>query len=370
MSDDEAAFLRTIRENPDADLPRLVYADWLEERGHQVRAQFLRAHIELERLTEDSPHRRELAFWCRTQLDTQPHLLFEPPLQPKFARYGRGLIEAAEFWEPADGEIASAFHLAPLRRVWVYGLDRWLSQLKRVPVENCLHTLDLTGNRLTADALRYLGTAMRFPHLKELVLTGCDLDDEAARVLCERPPFRELERIHIGGNPLFDDGQRRLRDHFGKRLETWGHRDPEHLYSFHKDGDFTVGVTNESTQLLLWLAGPGLLVARFDFAGNLIATESHAGDDDEVDAIRDRLMETADFRPATIRVKRFGFEEGQGIGDFPTELMWGFEAPSGRDARQDAEDWEAWLQDGNFTWVLGDDADEWWLNGDGEVIST
>ena len=131
MTDDEAAFLRGIRENPDADLPRLVYADWLDERGHQLRAEFLRAHIELERLTEDSTRRRELAFWCRTQLDTQPHLLFEPPLQPKFARHGRGLIEAAEFWNASDGEIASAFHLAPLRRVRVYGLDEWTTPLKR-----------------------------------------------------------------------------------------------------------------------------------------------------------------------------------------------------------------------------------------------
>lgn len=31
MSEDEAALLRMIRANPDDDIPRLVYADWLEE---------------------------------------------------------------------------------------------------------------------------------------------------------------------------------------------------------------------------------------------------------------------------------------------------------------------------------------------------
>ncbi|HVK14925.1 MAG TPA: TIGR02996 domain-containing protein [Gemmataceae bacterium] len=30
---DEAAFLRTILDNPDDDAPRLVYADWLDEQG-------------------------------------------------------------------------------------------------------------------------------------------------------------------------------------------------------------------------------------------------------------------------------------------------------------------------------------------------
>ena len=55
MSDDEAAFLRGIRANPDADLPRLVYADWLDERGHQLRAQFLRAHPHLRKSVHGQP---------------------------------------------------------------------------------------------------------------------------------------------------------------------------------------------------------------------------------------------------------------------------------------------------------------------------
>ena len=47
MSEDEAAFLRTIREHPAADLPRLVYADWLEEQGKAEWAEFIRLQIEL-----------------------------------------------------------------------------------------------------------------------------------------------------------------------------------------------------------------------------------------------------------------------------------------------------------------------------------
>ena len=38
---DPAAFLRAIIANPDDDGPRLVYADWLEERGECERAEFL-----------------------------------------------------------------------------------------------------------------------------------------------------------------------------------------------------------------------------------------------------------------------------------------------------------------------------------------
>jgi uncharacterized protein (TIGR02996 family) len=36
LRDEERAFWRAIAENPDDDMPRLVYADWLGERGHQA----------------------------------------------------------------------------------------------------------------------------------------------------------------------------------------------------------------------------------------------------------------------------------------------------------------------------------------------
>jgi uncharacterized protein (TIGR02996 family) len=46
MTQDEA-FLQAIREAPDDDAPRLVYADWLDENGQPERADFIRYQIEL-----------------------------------------------------------------------------------------------------------------------------------------------------------------------------------------------------------------------------------------------------------------------------------------------------------------------------------
>jgi uncharacterized protein (TIGR02996 family) len=43
---DEAAFIRAIQENLDDDGPRLVYADWLEERGDE-RGEYLRLEYQL-----------------------------------------------------------------------------------------------------------------------------------------------------------------------------------------------------------------------------------------------------------------------------------------------------------------------------------
>src|SRR3954471_25092659 len=56
----DAAFLRAIRDRPDEDLPRLIYADYLDERG-DPRGEFIRLQIERPSLHFADPRRVELA---------------------------------------------------------------------------------------------------------------------------------------------------------------------------------------------------------------------------------------------------------------------------------------------------------------------
>src|SRR4051794_23398773 len=56
--DQRAAFLATIRADP-GDIPRLLFADWLEERG-DPRGELLRVQCALARTDEDGPGREEL----------------------------------------------------------------------------------------------------------------------------------------------------------------------------------------------------------------------------------------------------------------------------------------------------------------------
>lgn len=51
----EHALLSAIRNSPDDDTPRLVYADWLEEHGQPDRAEFIRVECEAARVGGDSP---------------------------------------------------------------------------------------------------------------------------------------------------------------------------------------------------------------------------------------------------------------------------------------------------------------------------
>src|SRR5439155_8900481 len=50
---DADAFLAAIVADPDADGPRLAYADWLGERGDAARAEFLRVQCELAKIDEN-----------------------------------------------------------------------------------------------------------------------------------------------------------------------------------------------------------------------------------------------------------------------------------------------------------------------------
>lgn len=47
MGSDGPHLLRAILEQPEEDTPRLVYADWLDERGEHERAEFIRLQVEL-----------------------------------------------------------------------------------------------------------------------------------------------------------------------------------------------------------------------------------------------------------------------------------------------------------------------------------
>ncbi len=96
MLDQRAQLVAAIRETPEDDAPRLVLADWFEERGDEAstaRAEFIRVQIERARLPPDdlqqsALHARELRLlkryateWCKS------HFGF------KKVRFRRGFIE-------------------------------------------------------------------------------------------------------------------------------------------------------------------------------------------------------------------------------------------------------------------------------------
>src|SRR5438132_5256775 len=101
MTADELAFLRLILADPDADGPRLVYADWLDEHGQADRAEFIRVQCEQARGGEGSPRAAALL--------QRAHEL----LQAHWEEWVGPLREATRPAGPHFGEkwLAGSFHL-------------------------------------------------------------------------------------------------------------------------------------------------------------------------------------------------------------------------------------------------------------------
>jgi uncharacterized protein (TIGR02996 family) len=66
---DEDALLAAIDANPEEDTPRLVYADWLDEQGQSIRAEFIRVEIAVKQFADlpTAEHARDIRLFRRRQ---------------------------------------------------------------------------------------------------------------------------------------------------------------------------------------------------------------------------------------------------------------------------------------------------------------
>jgi uncharacterized protein (TIGR02996 family) len=145
------AFLQTILESPDDDAPRLVFADWLEERG-DPRGEFIRIQCQLAQLAEDDFRCPELEARERALLHAHRDE-WERPLRQVLGQtpgrwwFRRGFIE--EMTADAGAFLAHAetvFRLAPLRHVCLSDAADHLPGLAALPLLDRLTSLDFYSN--------------------------------------------------------------------------------------------------------------------------------------------------------------------------------------------------------------------------------
>src|SRR5580704_11727592 len=112
-------FLQAILDDPDDDAPRLIYADWLEERG-DPRGEFIRVQCELAPLGPTDPRRPELET-RETALLAKHRIRFVRPIPQGVVwccTFRRGFLDCAEL-AAADflRHAAVLFRAAPVRGV-------------------------------------------------------------------------------------------------------------------------------------------------------------------------------------------------------------------------------------------------------------
>jgi len=228
MTDGER-LLAAVIDAPDDDLPRLVYADWLEEHGDaagRVRAAFIRLQVELARLASDDPRRpaleeRERAewrgLWPRAYHADLPQLdkvrwgtgRFEEP------QLVRGFVELLRVrnWKVLADHGAALFRAAPIRHLQVdfeLPTPGTMKKLAAWPLLRRLRALSMDYRSyrpgIGDPAARALAASPHLGGLRELSLVSDDITQAGVRELLAAPWLSGLRRLDLTYNPIGDEG--------------------------------------------------------------------------------------------------------------------------------------------------------------------
>jgi uncharacterized protein (TIGR02996 family) len=201
----ERAFLEAIVESTADDLPRLAYADWLDEQGTpsgRARADFIRTQYALEGLPPDDPRRPPLVERERELLLAHEEEWAAPVRELGLTqgwRFRRGFIEEVKVSPEqflAKGE--EWFRLAPIRCVrlvsgWPDNFERIRVRLGEAPLLARVEELDLSEFAL---GTAVLARSSHLAGLRRLRVTGAGLVGPG---LDEAPWLEQLTALALVG---------------------------------------------------------------------------------------------------------------------------------------------------------------------------
>lgn len=260
---DRDALFAAILAAPDDDLPRLVFADYLEEQGHPAhaaRAAFIRLQIDAEKLPLDSALRLE---WSRQIGELRPQFrdewatAFAPgELNGCVVNYHRGFVDEiqihVEKWIQFHEKMFAVAPVRVLRLIDDVNSTSWnrfseattlhrlrtlqlgphlglysgvvvfpLLQLSRL---TGLRRLELSNNNLDDRwAIRFAREYATYPlagSVVELDLARNNLTDAAASTLAAASWPIPLRSLRLTGNRLTAEGVSRLRGRFGEAVQV------------------------------------------------------------------------------------------------------------------------------------------------------
>lgn len=204
---EEDAFVQQIVATPDDDAPRLIYADWLEERG-DPRGEFIRLQCQRAAITRHHPDWENL-------LAKESALLkrfgseWQQPIQryASHARFERGFIEHIEVAAIPHLRCAdSVFRMFPtIRSLKINHLRDLLGDVATSPWMDRIVNLDLSDNELGGRALRALVQSPFCQRLAHLKLNRCLLNQVSVACFADAPNFK-LTYLDVANNSLGASG--------------------------------------------------------------------------------------------------------------------------------------------------------------------
>jgi uncharacterized protein (TIGR02996 family) len=208
------AFLQTILEQPEADVPRLVYADWLEEQGDPL-GELIRLQCQIALLRENDPQRESLSRRQELLLEQFGALWLGPVHELGLVgRFQRGLLEvtvtgARMLLDVADRLFALPAVLHVNLRDGVLDRDT-LRALAKSPVFQRVRSLDLERSHVTNDGIQILCNSPFRGRLAKLKLGHTQISSLAARLLVGAFDLSSLVELSLRFNGIGEGGARHL----------------------------------------------------------------------------------------------------------------------------------------------------------------
>lgn len=249
------AFNRAMLDNPEDDLPRLVFADWMDENCPDAEVnRAVRESISGEHRQAAWPNLRRNRKWNLTLVRGRVTIWVNLQLRPPQRRPPRTVLEAA--WQAGWVEgmlfgrlhghfVGGWFDDPPVRGVRVVGLagdsvsafmlahrltpsrmphlqtlalngqptePGFVTELTASAVFARLVHLSLCGMRLTQSEVEALAGSPHLSGLNTLALGACDIQDAGAAALAQSPHLAKLERLDLDMNGITDAGAAALAD--------------------------------------------------------------------------------------------------------------------------------------------------------------
>lgn len=210
MARAEAEFIEAVCADPASDGPRLVYADWLDDRG-DPRGQFIRLHCALANAESDSALAIEIE--ARLAELNRYRARWEAPLKGLVGgmEWSRGFVETVnietrKFLRRAP----ELFQLAPIRHVRFLDVGGSLSALVESPFLSRLHGLTIFAQHIDERLTRALVDSPYLSQLRSLCLGRNRVGDRGAERLAWSPTFRNLVDLDLSDNAIGDLGARAI----------------------------------------------------------------------------------------------------------------------------------------------------------------
>jgi uncharacterized protein (TIGR02996 family) len=204
MNSEELAFREAIIDNPDDDMQRLIFADWLEERG-DPRAEFIRVQCELAR-APDRAERWDLRQRERELLAEHATAWRSADLGPENAkvpcRFRRGFVEQLRI--TAKTLLSGAERLmrnAPIRELVLFEASHLAKELADCPLLSRVEQLELShGSAIGDTGMEQFLTSPYLGRIKDLRLHSSNIGFAGTRALVNSQVIGRLRRLSLGNS--------------------------------------------------------------------------------------------------------------------------------------------------------------------------